>query len=113
MLPEVEDPRETKGILLIAEYREIVSTIHDELGDIRQVMWVRDSVGFSSLLALSWPELYMTPTARLWGLRSVIDTTGADKWSNPDVRAKMSAAIRTGYVNRPASAVTPLAFFSL
>ncbi|MHC4414396.1 MAG: Clp protease/crotonase-like domain-containing protein [Planctomycetota bacterium] len=97
MIPEVEDPRESKGILLIAEYREIVSTIQDELSDIRQVMWVRDSVGFSSLLALAWPELYMTPTARLWGLRSVIDTTGADKWSDPDVRAKMSAAI-TGYV---------------
>ncbi len=97
MIPEVEDARESRGILLIAEYRELVSTLHDELRDIRQVMWVKDSVGFSSLLALSWSELYMTPTARLWGLRGVIDTTGADKWSDPDVRAKMSAAI-TGYV---------------
>ncbi|MHC4317707.1 MAG: Clp protease/crotonase-like domain-containing protein [Planctomycetota bacterium] len=93
MIPQVEDPRDSRGFLMFEEYRELVNMFQDELADTRQVMWVKDSVGFSSLIALSWGELYMTPEARLAGLRSVIDTTGADKWSDPDVRAKMSAAI--------------------
>jgi hypothetical protein len=93
MIPEVEDPRDSRGVLMFEEYRDLVSKFRDELADTRQVMWVKDSVGFSSMLALSWEELYMAPEARLAGLRSVIDTTGADKWSDPDVKAKMSAAI--------------------
>ena len=93
MIPQVEDPRDSRGFLMFEEYRELVNMLRDELSDIRQVMWVKDSVGFSSMIALSWEELYMTPEARLAGLRSVIDATGADKWSDPDVRAKMSAAI--------------------
>ncbi len=92
MIPEVENPRETRGFLMIEEYRDLVYTLRDKLPDVRRAIWIKDSVGFSSLLALSWEELYMSPTARLSGLRRVIDTTGADKWSDPDVRAKMSAA---------------------
>jgi hypothetical protein len=93
MIPQVEDPRDTRGILMIDEYRDMVSAFKDDLSHIRQVVWIKDSVGFSSMIALAWEELYMAPEARLAGLRSVIDTTGADKWSDPDVRAKMSAAI--------------------
>ncbi|MHC4220136.1 MAG: hypothetical protein ACYSU7_16955, partial [Planctomycetota bacterium] len=93
MIPQVEDPRDTRGVLMFEEYRELVNMFQDELADTRQVMWIKDSVGFSSMIALAWEELYMTPEARLAGLRSVIDTTGADKWSDADVRAKMSAAI--------------------
>jgi polyhydroxyalkanoate synthesis regulator phasin len=93
MIPQVEDPRDTRGVLMFEEYRELVNMFQDELADTRQVMWIKDSVGFSSMIALAWGELYMTREARLAGLRSVIDTTGADKWSDPDVRAKMSAAI--------------------
>ena len=93
MIPQVEDPRDSRGFLMFEEYRELVNMLRDELSDIRQVMWVKDSVGFSSMIALSWEELYMTPEARLAGLRSIIDSTGADKWSDTDVRAKMSAAI--------------------
>jgi hypothetical protein len=93
MIPQVEDPRDSRGFLMFEEYRELVNMLQDDLSDIRQVMWVKDSVGFSSMIALSWGELYMTPEARLAGLRSVIDATGADKWSDADVRAKMSAAI--------------------
>jgi hypothetical protein len=93
MIPEIEDPRDSRGFLMLDEYRELVSMFQDELPDTRQVMWIKDSFGFSSLIALSWGELYMAPEARLAGLRGVIDTTGADKWSDPDVRAKMSAAI--------------------
>lgn len=93
MIPEAnEDPTKSPGLLLIEEYQELVSMLHDDLSKYRQVMWVKDSVGLSSLLALAWPEVYMTPSARLWGLRNVIDRTGADKWSDTDIRAKMSAA---------------------
>lgn len=92
LIPEAEDSRETRGVFMMEEFRELVEMLKGELSDVRQVMWVEDSVGFSSMLALSWGELYMTPEARLSGLRSVIDTSGADKWSDADVRAKMSAA---------------------
>jgi hypothetical protein len=93
MIPEADDdPQKSPGLLLLEEYRDLVSMIRDDLPSYRQVMWVKDSVGFGSLLALAWPEVYMAPTARLWGLRNIIDRTGADKWSDPDVRAKMSAA---------------------
>ena len=81
------------GLLLTDEYRKVVKLLQDELSDIRQVMWVKDSVGFSSMLALAWRELYMTPSARLDGLRRVVDETGADKWSDKDIRAKMSAFV--------------------
>ena len=92
MIPEVEDPRETRGLWAIDEYRDLVSMLKSDLADYRQVLWIKDSVGFSSMLALAWSELYMSPETRFWGLRSVIDRSGADKWSDPDIRAKMSAA---------------------
>lgn len=92
MIPEVEDPRESRGFLMVEEFRDLVNMFKDELPSVRAVMWVKDSVGFSSLLALAFSELYMSPDARLAGLARVIDQTGADRWSDPDVRAKMSAA---------------------
>ncbi len=91
LIPQVEDPRETRGMFMMEDFRKLVRLLKDELSDIRQVMWIKDSVGFSSMLALSWDELYMAPDARLSGLRRVIDTTGVDKLSDEDVRAKMSA----------------------
>ena len=92
MIPQVEDPRESRGILAIEDYRTLVSMLKSELADYRQVLWIKDSVGFSSMLALAWSELYMSPDARFSGLRSVIDRSGADGWSDDDIRAKMSAA---------------------
>ncbi len=74
------------------DYKEIVNIFHDDLGDYRQVVWVQDAVGIASTMALSWEELYMTPDARLGGMRMVIELTGADKWSDDDIRAKMMAA---------------------
>ena len=74
------------------DYKEIVSIFHDDLGKYRQVVWVQDAVGIASTVALSWEELYMTPSARLGGMSMVIELTGADKWSDDDIRAKMMAA---------------------
>ncbi len=92
MIPQVEDPRESRGLLDIEEYRSLVSLLKSDLADYHQVLWIKDSVGLSSMLALAWDEIYMSPDARFWGLGAVIDRSGADKWSDDDVRAKMSAA---------------------
>ncbi len=92
MIPQVEDPRDSRGLLDIEEYRSLVSLLKSELVDYHQVLWIKDSVGLSSMLALAWDEIYMSPDARFWGLGAVIDRSGADKWSDDDVRAKMSAA---------------------
>lgn len=64
----------------------------------KQVMWIEDAVGASTLLAMSWPTIYMTDGGRLWGLDAVQGF--ANGWSDQDVRAKMYAAwvgIATGF----------------
>ncbi|MCP4797605.1 MAG: hypothetical protein GY885_15745, partial [Phycisphaeraceae bacterium] len=80
------DDRREFGLAKIGEYRDLVRTLHEKL-DARQVMWVEDSVGLGSLLALSWPEMYMSEGARLWGLARV--SSMAAGWSDPDVASKM------------------------
>jgi hypothetical protein len=79
-----------QGLFMHHEYREIVDLFRDELREYPQVMWVEDSQGFSSLLAMAWENIYMTPEARLGGLRQVAKR--AEGWSDPDVAAKMMAA---------------------
>ncbi len=37
----------------------------EELGDFRQVCWVKNAYSSASLLALSWPDMYMTKDAEL------------------------------------------------
>jgi hypothetical protein len=61
------------------------------------VLWIKDSVGLSSMLALAFEEMYMAPDARFWGLDAVIDRSKAAAHGDEDVRAKMSAAW-TGFV---------------
>jgi len=84
-----EDPTKA-SIGKITEYRDMVAKIQEDLEGIRQVVWIDDSVGFSSLVALGWPEIYMTSTARLQGLERVLGPVLG--WKDPDVRAKMLAA---------------------
>ena len=79
-----------QGLFMHHEYREIVNLFRDELREFPQVMWVEDSVGFSSLVAMAWDNVYMTPEARLGGLQRVSKLAGG--WSDPDVAAKMMAA---------------------
>ncbi len=52
-------------------YRELVNLFRDELRDIPQVMWVHDSQGISSVIAMAWDELYMKPAGRLGGIADV------------------------------------------
>ncbi len=84
--------KEETGLADFDEYRKLINLFRDKLGDIRQVVWVKDSVGVSSIVALSWEELYMSPEGRLGGLDVLRDQTGFDSWSDDDVRGKMTAA---------------------
>lgn len=47
------------------------------------IMIIRDAVGYSALLGLSWPNMYMTDSARLMGLSRIQERTGA-----PDVEVQ-------------------------
>jgi len=85
-----DDDRAESGLALLGEYRELVASLRDDLAEFPQVIWVEDSVGFGSLMAFSWPTMYMKPNARLWGLQNVSRMAGG--WDDPDVAAKMMAA---------------------
>ena len=95
------DDRREQGLWQDIEvYRDLMLDIKNGLDvpEDRQVMWIEDAVGASTLLAMSWPTVYMTEGARLWGFDAV--QRFADGWSDADVRAKMYAAwvgIATGF----------------
>ncbi|MSR40818.1 MAG: hypothetical protein EXS10_02820 [Phycisphaerales bacterium] len=84
------DDQKEAGQVHMEEYRDLVKSLREELRDVPQVMWIQDSVGFGSLMAFAWPDMYMTSDARLWGLQNVAKLAGG--WSDPDVAAKMLAA---------------------
>jgi hypothetical protein len=86
-----DDPAEA-GKLELEHYRELVNVLKDDrrIRSIPQVMWVQDSLGISSVIAMAWSDMYMKSTARLDGLDQIF-AMGAG-WSDADVRAKMLAA---------------------
>ncbi len=84
------DDQKEAGQVHLEEYRDLVKSLREDLRDVPQVMWIQDSVGFGSLMAFAWPDMYMTSDARLWGLQNVAKLAGG--WSDPDVAAKMLAA---------------------
>ncbi len=85
-----EDKAEA-GLMLIEDYRDLVQVFRDRIPkNIRQVMWVEDSVGMASLVAMAWPEMYMKPGARLFGLSLLWQMS--KNWADKDVRMKMMAA---------------------
>ena len=83
------DPLE-RGMFELEAYVSMVRNIQNELSDSEQVIWVEDSVGVASLLALSFRKMYMSPGARLWGLQKLHDV--GQSYSDEDVREKMEAA---------------------
>ena len=83
-----DDAREF-GLPMMEEYRDMAKGLKEELSDIPQVMWVEDSVGFATLMALAWPDLYMKSTARMWGLALVAQLA---QHPDEDVAAKFLAA---------------------
>ncbi|MCZ6810544.1 MAG: hypothetical protein O7D97_00950 [Planctomycetota bacterium] len=66
-----EEERGFDSSTFLDSYRELVNLFRDELRDIPQVMWVHDSQGISSVIAMAWDELYMKPAARLGGIADV------------------------------------------
>lgn len=58
--------------------------------DIRQVVWVHDATGPAAMLALAWPDIYMTPEADLGSLGELWSSTQG--WPDADVRSKMEKA---------------------
>lgn len=78
------------GMVELEAYREIVRGFQNKLSNSKQVVWVVDSVGFASLLALAWPDMYISPDGRLWGLNKVFDVSQG--WADADVREKMEEA---------------------
>ena len=52
---------------------EIAKVFYIELGDIPQVAWVKDSSGVSTVLALSWPTMYMSDGGFLRSTAQVAD----------------------------------------
>ncbi len=53
------------------------------------IMIVRDAVGYGALLGLSWPNMYMTESARLMGLSRIQERTQVE---DPEVRRKFREA---------------------
>jgi hypothetical protein len=89
------DDRSEFGIPDVEGYRDLAKDLHESLADIPQVMWVEDSVGIATLMALAWSELYMKSDARLWGL-SILPMLA--QHPDEDVAAKFLAAVK-GYGN--------------
>ena len=85
-----DDPNEFGLVNEITTYRDMVKSVHDELRDIPQVMWLEDAVGVSGLAALAWQRMYMTSDARLGGLNQFEDMVEA-QWQDAEVRSKMVA----------------------
>jgi hypothetical protein len=96
-----QSKREEQSLMDLEQYRRIVTTLQDDLRGIPQVMWVRDSWGISSVVALAWPDMYMSSKARLRGIQQIYEA--GTNWSDTDVRAKMVAAwvgIGNGFLER-------------
>jgi hypothetical protein len=92
---ENDDRREIGFWEKLEDYRDLMLDLKQGLAEVgvsedAQVMWIEDAVGPSTLLAMSWPNIYMTEGARLQGFDGV--QRFAARWSDADVRAKMYAA---------------------
>ncbi len=67
------------------DLKEVIEKVGAE-----SIMIVRDAVGYSVLLGLSWPNMYMTDSARLMGLERIQERT---KVEDPEVYAKFREAM--------------------
>lgn len=81
--------REEMGRFDREDARKTLNFFTKDLGDIPQVMWVKDSVGFGTVFALAWPYMYTDGEARLYGLARVNEFT---QHPDPEVQRKFEAA---------------------
>ncbi len=70
-------------------YRDLVNLFRDDLRAYPQVLWIEDSQGISSVIAMAWDNLYMKPEARLGGIADVRKNFNV---SDPEVYAKFREA---------------------
>lgn len=85
-----DDPREA-GVFDDDSIRKMTRDLKAAIAasGAEQVMVVRDAVGYSALLGLSWPDMYMTEGARLMGLSRIQERTQVE---DPEVFAKFREA---------------------
>ncbi len=62
-----QEERSINGSTALDDYRELVRLFRHELGDVKQVLWIKNSQGISSVVALSWADMYMAPDAEFSG----------------------------------------------
>ncbi len=89
MMSRGEKPE--RGLSLVGEYRDIAMLLREDLRQYPQVAWVNNAAGWGSLLAMSWPTVYMTPEAKLVGVYFFTDSS---QFQDEHVAAKMQAAKR-------------------
>ncbi len=70
--------------------RKTLLLFKQDLAEFPQVMWVKDSVGFATLFAMAWPNMYTDGEARLYGLARINEMT---QHPDPEVQRKFEAAI--------------------
>jgi hypothetical protein len=85
--PWYQDPDELNRHYVAKDLIDIVKVFNLQLKGIKQVAWVKDSAGPSTMLALSWSTLYMSPDARLQGTFQA--TRQAYSIKNVDTRGKI------------------------
>lgn len=73
----------------ITDYRDLAAKLRTELASVPTVMYVQDSRGVSSVYALAWPYMFMSPDARIAGLDIVASLGGGN---DADIKAKMFSA---------------------
>jgi hypothetical protein len=81
--------QQDQSLLAIDMFRDLLNLLHDDMRDIPQVLWIHDSLGTSSILALSWDQIYMKPEARLGGIAKAASGFAV---ADPEVRAKFREA---------------------
>ncbi len=70
--------------------RRMLKSLDEELRGTPRIIWVKDSWGFSTLLAFAFEDMYMRPGARLTGLGRVAERYGVE---DPQVLAKFREAV--------------------
>jgi hypothetical protein len=70
--------------------RRMLKLLDEELRGTPTMMWVQDSWGFSTLLALAFKDMYMKPGARLDGLGRIAERYSVE---DPQVLAKFREAV--------------------
>lgn len=84
-----DDDQNEAGMFDAEDTRRLVNNLKEEFKQIPQVMWVKDAVGLSALLAFAWPDIFMSTRARLFGLILIMRQAGHPDW---EVHRKFLAA---------------------